>query len=71
MWTRSSTSPRDSDAATATRSGVLARTEVRGALPFARAITAVKEHDIKAWLIEWDRALKTKANYHGLRRLRL
>lgn len=45
---------------------VLARTEVRGALPFARAITAVKEHDIKAWLIEWDRALKTKANYHGL-----
>ena len=24
------------------------------------------EADIKAWLIGWDRSLKTKANYHGL-----
>lgn len=46
--------------------GVLSRIEIRGALTFTRAITAITEHDIKAWLIDWDRALKTKANYHGL-----
>jgi hypothetical protein len=28
--------------------------------------------DVKAWLIGWNRSLKTKANYHGLlRRLQL
>jgi hypothetical protein len=26
----------------------------------------VAEDDIKAWLIGWDRSMKTKANYHGL-----
>lgn len=45
---------------------VLARTEIRGSLPFTRPVNAIGEHDIKAWLIDWDRALKTKANYHGL-----
>ncbi|MGY0390572.1 tyrosine-type recombinase/integrase [Nocardioides sp. WG-D5] len=44
----------------------LARTEIRGASPFARSVAAIGEQDIKAWLIDWDRALKTKANYHGL-----
>ena len=44
----------------------LARTEIRGASPFARSVAAIGEQDIKAWLIVWDRALKTKANYHGL-----
>jgi integrase len=35
-------------------------------LPFARNVTQVHEADIKAWLIGWNRSLKTKANYHGL-----
>jgi integrase len=34
--------------------------------PFDRSVTQVHEADIKAWLIGWDRSLKTKANYHGL-----
>jgi integrase len=34
--------------------------------PFDRTVAQVKEADIKAWLIGWDRSLKTKANYHGL-----
>jgi integrase len=34
--------------------------------PFSRDVTQVHEGDIKAWLIGWDRSLKTKANYHGL-----
>ncbi|MFO6453364.1 MULTISPECIES: tyrosine-type recombinase/integrase [unclassified Aeromicrobium] len=45
---------------------VLARTEVRGARIFHRRIDAITEKDIKAWLIDWDRSIKTKANYHGL-----
>ncbi|KAB7744502.1 tyrosine-type recombinase/integrase [Nostocoides sp. F2B08] len=44
----------------------LAEVEVRGERIFERAIDAITERDIKAWLIDWDRALKTKANYHGL-----
>jgi integrase len=35
-------------------------------LPFDRNVTQVHEADIKAWLIGWDRSLKTKAIYHGL-----
>lgn len=46
--------------------GVLERTEIRGAFPFTKPVTAVNEDDLKAWLIDWDRSLKTKANYHGL-----
>lgn len=34
--------------------------------PFDRTVAQVREADIKAWLIGWDRSLKTKANYHGL-----
>jgi integrase len=45
---------------------VLARTPVRGSLVFAGPITAIGEAQLKTWLIEWDRSLKTKANYHGL-----
>ncbi|NYI77012.1 tyrosine-type recombinase/integrase [Nocardioides panzhihuensis] len=45
---------------------VLARLEVRGRLPFAQPVSAISEPEVKAWLIDWDRALKTKANYHGL-----
>ncbi|MFN2321226.1 MAG: tyrosine-type recombinase/integrase, partial [Dermatophilaceae bacterium] len=44
----------------------LVEVEVRGVRIFQRAIDAITERDIKAWLIDWDRALKTKANYHGL-----
>lgn len=44
----------------------LADIEVRGVRVFDQAIDAIIERDIKAWLIDWDRALKTKANYHGL-----
>jgi hypothetical protein len=40
---------------------VLARTPVRGALPFARPVTAISEAQLKTWLIEWDRSLKTNA----------
>jgi integrase len=34
--------------------------------PFDRPVSSVHEADVKAWLIGWDRSLKTKANYHGL-----
>ena len=45
---------------------LLAGIEVRGVQIFGRKIDAIAERDIKAWLIDWDRSLKTKANYHGL-----
>src|SRR5215207_10287498 len=49
---------------------ILASVEVpstRGAYrPFDQPVTSVHEADVKAWLIDWDRSLKTKANYHGL-----
>ncbi len=45
---------------------VLARTRVRGSLIFTRPVSGIHESDIKDWLIDWDRSLKTKANYHGL-----
>ncbi len=45
---------------------VLAGTRVRGSLVFTRPVTSIHESDIKTWLIDWDRSLKTKANYHGL-----
>jgi integrase len=34
--------------------------------PFDAPINSITEADIKIWLINWDRSLKTKANYHGL-----
>ena len=49
---------------------ILASVEVpstRGAYrPFDQPVTSFHEADVKAWLIDWDRSLKTKANYHGL-----
>ncbi len=45
---------------------VLAGTRVRGSLVFTKPVTALTEADLKEWLIDWDRSLKTKANYHGL-----
>ncbi|MGH3470742.1 MAG: tyrosine-type recombinase/integrase [Nocardioidaceae bacterium] len=45
---------------------VLAGIRVRGSLVFTRPVTSIHESDIKNWLIDWDRSLKTKANYHGL-----
>lgn len=45
---------------------VLGETRVRGSLLFAKSVTAITEADLKEWLIDWDRSLKTKANYHGL-----
>ena len=45
---------------------VLTLTEIRDARIFDRQIDAIAEKEIKAWLIDWDRALMTKANYHGL-----
>ena len=49
---------------------VLKGVEVRAARgpyrPFDARIDTVTEDDIKAWLINWKRSLKTKANYHGL-----
>ena len=46
--------------------GVLAETRVRGSLVFTKPVTSITEADLKEWLIDWDRSLKTKANYHGL-----
>lgn len=45
---------------------VLEKTKIRGELLFTRPVTGISEADLKDWLIEWDRSLKTKANYHGL-----
>lgn len=45
---------------------VLGSTRVRDSLVFTKPVTAIGEADLKVWLIEWDRSLKTKANYHGL-----
>jgi integrase len=49
---------------------ILASVEVpsarRAYRPFDQPVTSVHEADVKAWLIDWDRSLKTKANYHGL-----
>ncbi|MFT4008821.1 MAG: site-specific integrase [Nocardioidaceae bacterium] len=45
---------------------VLEKTKVSGSYVFTRPVSAITEADLKAWLIEWDRSLKTKANYHGL-----
>ena len=39
---------------------VLARTPVRGSLVFAGPVTAIGEAQLKTWLIEWDRSLKTR-----------
>ncbi len=39
---------------------------MRGSLAFTKPVTAITEADLKDWLIDWDRSLKTKANYHGL-----
>lgn len=44
---------------------VLGETQVRGSLPFTKSVTAITEADLKEWLIDWNRSLKTKANYHG------
>src|SRR5680860_1372221 len=40
---------------------VLAKAKVRGSYPFSRTVTSIHESDIKDWLIDWDRSLKTKA----------
>ncbi|TIC89099.1 site-specific integrase [Nocardioides sp. GY 10113] len=45
---------------------VLAELSVRGRLLFTRPVSAIGSADLKEWLIDWDRSLKTKANYHGL-----
>ena len=45
---------------------VLSETRVRGSLLFTTPVTAIHEADLKEWLIDWERSLKTKANYHGL-----
>ncbi len=45
---------------------MLAGTRVRGSLIFTKPVTAITRSDLKDWLIDWDRSLKTKANYHGL-----
>ena len=67
---RSWTSPWPAEALPLTRCRILASVEVpstRGAYrPFDQPVTSVHEADVKAWLIDWDRSLKTKANYHGL-----
>src|SRR5215212_251012 len=65
MSVRSSTCPPGSAGATSVNCRCW-RTPVRGSLIFAGPVTAIGEAQLKTWLIEWDRSLKTKANYHGL-----
>jgi hypothetical protein len=52
---------------------LLARTPVRGSLVFAGPVTAIGEAQLKTWLIEWDRSLKTKSELprSDLRRIRV
>jgi len=45
---------------------VMEETKIRGCRIFAKPVTSIDEADLKGWLIDWDRSLKTKANYHGL-----
>ncbi|MEP9384227.1 site-specific integrase [Nocardioides sp. KR10-350] len=45
---------------------MLSDTKVRGAHLFTRPVTEISEADLKDWLIDWNRSLKTKSNYHGL-----
>ena len=35
-------------------------------LPFGRNVENVTPEDVRLWLSRWERALKTKANFHGL-----
>lgn len=44
----------------------LVEVQVRTVRVFDQPIDAIVEREIKAWLIDWDRALNTKANHHGL-----
>jgi hypothetical protein len=45
---------------------VLESTRVRGSVLFIKPVTSIHEADLEDWLIDWDRSLRTKANYHGL-----
>jgi integrase len=45
---------------------VLASTQVKGELVFARPVSEISEADLREWLLTWDRSVKTKSNYHGL-----
>lgn len=45
---------------------VLASTRVQGELVFTKSVTSTTEPDLRAWLLTWDRSMKTKSNYHGL-----
>lgn len=45
---------------------VLAATRVQGELVFTKPVTSITEADLRAWLLTWDRSMKTKSNYHGL-----
>jgi len=45
---------------------VLAATRAKGELIFSKPVTSITESDLRAWLLTWDRSVKTKSNYHGL-----
>lgn len=45
---------------------MLEETRIRGSLTFTKPVTAITEADLKDWLIDWNRSLRTKANHHGL-----
>lgn len=44
---------------------VLAVTRVYGEPVFTKPVTWITEADLRAWLLTWDRSVKTKSNYHG------
>ena len=39
---------------------------MQGELVFTKPVTSITEADLRAWLLTWDRSMKTKSNYHGL-----
>ena len=45
---------------------VLAATRVQGELVFTKPVTSITEADLRAWLLTWDRSVKTKSNYDRL-----
>lgn len=40
---------------------VLAATHVKGELVFTKPVTSITEADLRAWLLSWDRSVKTKS----------
>ena len=66
MSVRSSTCPRGSGSGTSVNCRCWRARRCEARWCSRGPVTAIGEAQLKTWLIEWDRSLKTKANYHGL-----